>query len=183
MQTRFVPNDPLYANQCSLVALDMERSWDIQPRAGSSIVVAVADTGIAYTNVTMRYHANAFSLDSDGFVFAGGRYPALGDLTLPFVAATDLGPSSRFVAPHDFIWDTDLPIDLDGHGTHVSGTIGQTTNNAAGTAGIAFNVRLMPVKVLSNNWDDIFSSPHVGTDAVVARGIRYAPTTARTSST
>src|SRR5439155_21984606 len=56
----------------------------------------------------------------------------------------------------------------------VSGTIGQTTNNNSGTAGVAFNVKLMPVKVIDSNWDDIFGSPNFATDDVVARGIRYA---------
>ena len=39
---------------------------------------------------------------------------------------------------------------------------------------MAFNVKLMPVKVLSTEWDDIFGSPNEGTDDVVALGIRYA---------
>ena len=39
---------------------------------------------------------------------------------------------------------------------------------------MAFNVRIMPVKVISTTWDDILDSPFVGTDDVVARGIRYA---------
>jgi serine protease len=49
------------------------------------------------------------------------------------------------VAPRDFIWEDELPFDLDGHGTHVSGTLGQATNNSAGVAGVAYNVRIMPV--------------------------------------
>lgn len=167
VHTQFVPNDPHYAKQWNLPDIDLERAWDIQPKAGSDIIVAVVDTGVAYTNVTMRYHANAFRMN-------GLNYPSLGDLTLAFVAATDLGPSSRFVSPHDFIWDTNLPIDLDGHGTHVSGTIGQATNNNLGAAGVAFNVKLMPVKVIDSDWDGIFGSPNEGTDDVVARGIRYA---------
>jgi serine protease len=114
----------------------------------------------------------------------GTNYPALGDLTLQFVAATELGPSTRFVAPRDLIWNDKLPLDFSGHGTHVSGTIGQMTNNGTngsgdasrggGTAGVAFNVKLMPVKVISSEWDDIFGSPFAGTDDVVALGIRYA---------
>ena len=84
------------------------------------------------------------------------------------------GPPSRFVAPHDFIWNDNAPLDLDGHGTHVSGTIGQLTNNGVGMAGVAFNVKIMPVKVIDSDWDDIFGSPNQGTDDVVARGIRYA---------
>jgi subtilase family protein/fervidolysin-like protein len=184
-----VPNDRFYTNQWNLPDIDMERAWNIQPDAASQITVAVLDTGIAYTNVTMRYHANAFSVDSAGNVDVppapgGTPYPSLGNLTLQFVAATELLPSSRFVSPRDFIWDTNLPIDLDGHGTHVSGTIGQLTNNAnsnigdtahgGGTAGVAFNVKLMPVKVIDSEWDDIFGAPNFGTDDLVARGIRYA---------
>jgi fumarate hydratase class II len=59
---------------------------------------------------------------------------------------------------------------MHGHGTHVAGTIGQLTNNNIGVTGMAFNVRLMPVKVLDTEWDEIFNSPNVGTDDVVARG-------------
>ena len=61
-----------------------------------------------------------------------------------------------------------------GHGTHVSGTIGQLTNNGVGTAGVAYNVRMMPVKVIDDVWDLIFGSPNEGTDDTVARGVRYA---------
>jgi serine protease len=178
VHTEFKPNDEFYSKQWNLPDIDMERAWDIQPAAGSSITVAVLDTGVAYTAFTRSYHASAFRVNADGDVIVGGSvgtlYPSLGDLTASFVAAPDLGPASRFVAPHDFIWDTDVPVDLSGHGTHVSGTIGQTTNNNAGTAGVAFNVKLMPVKVLDAEWDNIFGSPNVGTDATVARGIRYA---------
>ena len=63
---------------------------------------------------------------------------------------------------------------MDGHGTHVAGTIGQLTNNSVGVAGMAFNVKLMPVKVIDGFWDAYFESPFFGTDDVVARGIRYA---------
>jgi serine protease len=165
----FVPNDPYYKDlQWNLPLIDLERAWDIQPAAASNITVAVLDTGVAYTNTSKTFHAAAFHDDQ------GTLYPALGDLLLTFVAAPELGPASRFVAPHDFIWDTSVPVDLDGHGTHVSGTIGQLTNNGLGVAGVAFNVKIMPVKVIDSMWDDIFGSPNFGTDDVVARGIRYA---------
>ena len=106
----------------------------------------------------------------------GPLYPALGMVDVPFAAAPELGASgsTRFASPRDFIWNDDLPVDLDGHGTHVAGTIGQLTNNGNGTAGMAYNVRLMPVKVIQGLWDEIFGSPFEGTDDVVARGVRYA---------
>jgi serine protease len=168
VQTEMVPNDQYYKRQWNLPMIDLERAWDIQPQAGSSVTVAVIDTGLAYTNTIQRYTAPAFTDDQ------GIKYPALGPVDVPFVAATDLINSGRIVSPYDFIWDTSTPLDLDGHGTHVSGTIGQLTNNSAGTAGVAFNVKLMPIKVIDTDWDDIFGSPNQGTDDMVARGIRWA---------
>src|SRR5204862_1147987 len=38
--------------------------------------------------------------------------------------------------------------DLNGHGTHVAGTIAAATNNGLGAAGVAFGARLMPLRVL-----------------------------------
>ena len=95
-------------------------------------------------------------------------------MTIPFAAAPELAGPNLFVAPRDFIWDDDAPVDLDGHGTHVGGTIGQLTNNGIGVAGMAFNVRLMPVKVIAGDWDFIFGAPNEATTSVVAAGIRYA---------
>ncbi len=148
----------------------MEHAWDLDRGASSSIVVAVLDTGVAYRNALLRFDAPAFPMPG------GMTLPALGQVEVPFAAAPDLGSGDRFVSPRDFIWNTTDPLDLDGHGTHVSGTIGQLTNNGVGVAGVAFNVRIMPVKVIDSMWDDIFggNSINMGTDDVVARGIRYA---------
>jgi serine protease len=164
---KFTPNDPNYARQWNFPAINMEAAWDINPGASSSIIVAVLDTGVAYQDTTYTFTARAIR----GDVYS---YPALGVVTIPFAAAPDLVSANRIASPYDFIWNDDGPVDLDGHGTHVSGTIGQLTNNNTGGAGMAFNVRIMPVKVLSTDWDEIFGAPFSGTDSVVARGIRYA---------
>jgi serine protease len=168
----FVPNDPLYKQlQWNFPLIDLERAWDIQPQAGSSITVAVLDTGVAYTDATFDVNLPGFS-DSNG-----NTYPALGEVTIPYSAAPQLVTPGRFVSPRDFAWDTAMPLDFDGHGTHVSGTIGQLTNDGIGTAGVAFNVKLMPVKVICTTWDYLFRVPSAarcGTDDMVAQGIRYA---------
>jgi len=174
----FVPNDPLYKSsttfppgQWSFPLVNLESAWDIQPAAGSAITVAVLDSGLAYLDRTLQFNIPAFR---DEF---GVRYPALGRQTIPYSAARQVVAADhpeRIVAPHDFIWDNDTPFDFDGHGTHVSGTIGQLTNDSIGTAGVAFNVKLMPVKVIDSTWDDLFGAPNVGDDSTVARGIRYA---------
>jgi serine protease len=175
MHALFVPNDPLYSTfQWNLPMINMEKAWDIQPQAGSSITVAVLDTGVAYKNATLDVTLKSFT-DDDGV-----PYPALGRQSISYSAAPQLvasGQSARIVAPHDFIWnDGRDALDFSGHGTHVSGTIGQLTNDGIGTAGVAFNVKLMPVKVLASEWDVIFggSISEGGSDDQVARGIRYA---------
>jgi serine protease len=167
VHTRLRPNDPRYGSQWNLPAIDLERAWDINAGASSNVIVAVLDTGVAYRSGLYRYTARAFR-------FNGVNFPALGPLDVAIAMAPDLGPSDRFVSPRDFIWDDDLPFDLDSHGTHVAGTIGEATNNAVAAAGVAFNVRIMPVKVLDGDWDFIFSAPNEGTDETVARGLRYA---------
>ncbi len=55
-----------------------------------------------------------------------------------------------------------------------SGTIGQLTNNGVGVAGMAYNVRIMPVKVLERHLGFHLRQPDQATDDMVARGIRYA---------
>lgn len=62
-------------------------------------------------------------------------------------SAPDLA-ETNFVAGWDFINGDDDPVDDEGHGTHVTGTIAQSTDNAIGVAGIAPNTSIMPVKVL-----------------------------------
>jgi len=164
----FTPNDPLYRNQWNFPAIDMERAWDINPGASANITVAVLDTGLAYRSALIHFNARAFRIGTTIF-------PALGPIDVPFAAAPELGgAASRFPSSRDFIWDDTTPLDTDGHGTHVAGTIGQLTNNGLGVAGMAFNVKIMPVKVIDSDWDFIFNSPFQGTDDVVARGIRYA---------
>ena len=82
-----------------------------------------------------------------------------------FRQAPDLA-GTAFVQGHDFVNNDDHANDDNGHGTHVTGTIAQTTNNAEGVAGVAFGARIMPIKVLDENGD--------GTDADVANGITWA---------
>jgi serine protease len=51
------------------------------------------------------------------------------------------------------------------HGTHVAGTIAAIGNNNVGMAGVAWNVKIMPIRVLS---------PTGGTDTAIIEGMRYA---------
>jgi serine protease len=72
----------------------------------------------------------------------------------------------RWVDPYDFIDDDRTPLDEDGHGTHVTGTIAQATNNRTGVTGLAYGVQVMPLRILDENGD--------GDGSDLVRAIRYA---------
>jgi len=82
-----------------------------------------------------------------------------------YCQAPDLAQTC-FLSGYDFINGDSHPNDDNNHGTHVAGTIAQSTNNNQGVAGVAFNTCLMPVKVLDSQGS--------GSYAVVAQGIRWA---------
>jgi len=73
---------------------------------------------------------------------------------------------TKFVPGYDFVNDKVEAKDDNGHGTHVAGTIAQSTNNSYGVAGIAYEASLMPLKVLSD-----FGG---GTVADIAEAIKFA---------
>jgi serine protease len=73
---------------------------------------------------------------------------------------------TSFTEGYDFVNDRTDALDDNGHGTHVAGTIAQTTNNNYGVAGIAYKATLMPIKVLDQSGS--------GTIADIAEAIRFA---------
>ena len=83
----------------------------------------------------------------------------------PFSRGTDLA-GTRCEGGWNFVDDSPEAYDDQGHGTHVAGTIAQTTNNGVGAAGLAFCASLMPIKVLNKQG--------FGSVANVAEGIRFA---------
>ncbi len=82
-----------------------------------------------------------------------------------FRQAPDLA-ETRFVPGRDFVDDDDTPDDEHGHGTHVAGTVAQSTHNRLGVAGVAPAAAIMPIRVLNRNG--------AGSWGAVAAGIRWA---------
>ncbi len=75
---------------------------------------------------------------------------------------------------------------MDGHGTHVSSTVGEDTNNDIAVAGVAFASKIMPVKACVSYWDVQFAMSAAGIPgftplnaggcpvSAVVQGIRFA---------
>ena len=74
--------------------------------------------------------------------------------------------AGRFVKPYDFVEDDRHPNDEESHGTHVAGTIAQKTNNGQGLTGLAYGVKIMPLRVLNAEGG--------GRASYISRAIRYA---------
>ena len=115
-------------------------AWDILKQrgtpAGKGARVAVLDTGAAYMT----------------------RKPK-------FRHSPDFS-RKQFLPGYDFVDKDRVPLDEDGHGTHVTGTIAERTGNHFGLTGLASRAKIIPVRVLD--------SEGFGTARNIAKGIRWA---------
>ena len=135
------PNDPLYKHQWHLDMIRAPFAWQFSQGRGA--VVAVIDTGVAWR---------------DG-------HNLKGSIPNPCVACEDLA-NTKIVRGYDFVNHNDWALDDNTHGTHVAGTIAQSTHNGVGVCGVAPQAAIMPIKVLSGSG--------TGRTADIVDGIRFA---------
>ncbi|PKA13532.1 peptidase S8 [Leptospira meyeri] len=124
-------------------------AWDVTTSC-SSIIVAVLDTGINYNHEDLAgnmWDGSAGCVDKNGTAIGGGC------------------PNHGWdFAGNGTVADND-PIDEEGHGSHVAGTIGAVGNNNKGISGVCQTAKLMSVRVLGVGG---------GSNASVADGIYFA---------
>lgn len=160
-QAHFVPNDPAYSFQWHFDNDDgggvgMEQAWDLST-GSASIIVAVLDTGVAFEDFPDPNGAGCYNR----FGVLRECKPTIDE----YFQASDLANTNFLIlAGSDFVNSDDHPNDDASHGTHVTGTVAQSTNNALGVAGMAFNTTVMPVKVLDANGSGLFD---VIADAII----------------
>jgi serine protease len=82
-----------------------------------------------------------------------------------FRQSPDFG-TTRFLQGYDFVDSDPYPNDENGHGTHVTGTIAEATNNRIGLTGLAYGASIVPVRVLDANGE--------GDAATIAEAIRWS---------
>ncbi|MEG4075180.1 S8 family serine peptidase [Microcoleus sp. Pol14C2] len=142
-----VPN--LIENNWGVDAINAPDVWE-QNITGNGIVVAVVDSGVDY------YHSD---LDSNIWQNPG----EIADNGID----DDRNGFIDDIRGWDFVYNDNYPIDLDiyGHGTHIAGAIAAERNDF-GITGVAYNAKIMPVRVI-----DSFRDAYTNN---VAAGIRYA---------
>jgi serine protease len=119
--------------------IDAPGAWTNLITAGrpgaKGVKVAVVDTGVAFRS-------------------RGERFQRSPDLK-----------RGQFGQGRDFVEDDKVPLDENGHGTHVASTIGERTDNGRFVTGLAYGAKLIVARALDENG--------VGGSADVARGIRW----------
>ncbi|HVF06747.1 MAG TPA: S8 family serine peptidase [Frankiaceae bacterium] len=137
MRSLLTPNDTHYGVQWhyheATAGMNLPAAWD--NATGTGQVVAVVDTGITTHS------------DLSANILAG--YDFISSAT----AARDGNGRDSNAADQGDWWaagECGLPYGSNSswHGTHVAGTVAAVSNNAKGVAGVAFNAKVVPVRVL-----------------------------------
>jgi subtilisin family serine protease len=153
------PDDPFFsqlwglANSGSLggqagADIAAPAAWDVTT-GSREVVIAVIDTGVDYTHPDIA--ANMWR--NPGEIAGSGR-------------DDDGNGFVDDIHGWNFVARNGRPLDDNGHGTHVAGTIGAVGNNGTGVTGVSWQVSIMALKFLDANGS--------GTTANAIAAINYA---------
>jgi subtilisin family serine protease/subtilisin-like proprotein convertase family protein len=161
------PNDPSFGSLYGLnntgqsggtvdADIDAPEAWNVSTGSGA-MIVAVIDSGVLYTHADL----------------AGNMWQNPGEVAGDGVDNDGNGRIDD-VHGYDFINNDANPIDDNGHGTHVAGTIGAVGNNGVGVAGVNWDVQIMALKFLGSNGSGPTSAAVSCLNYAVAEGAKIS---------
>ena len=129
------PNDPRFGELWGLgtAGVDARPAWDITT-GSSDVVVAVIDSGVDYNHPDLRDNMWVNTQEIPGNGIDDDRNGYIDDIH-GISAVTGSGD----------------PMDDNGHGTHVAGTVGARGNNGVGVVGVNWNVKIMGLKFITSS--------------------------------
>ncbi|MGH7680364.1 MAG: S8 family serine peptidase [Candidatus Eiseniibacteriota bacterium] len=160
-----VPNDPLFSQQWGLrntgqsggtsgADVAAVPAWDVST-GSSTVVIAIIDTGVDATHPDLAGNiwTNPTEIPGNGVDDDGNGL--IDD-----------------VHGYDFLnLDAD-PTDDNGHGTHVAGIAAARGNDGVGIAGVAWNVKILPLKFLGPDGTGPISAAIDCIEYAVAKGAK-----------
>ena len=159
------PNDPDYPQLWGLnntgesggtpdADIDAPEAWDIQT-GDPNLVIGVIDSGVDYNHPDLvdNIWTNPGEIAEDGIDNDSNGY--IDD-----------------IRGWDFAYNDNDPSDVDGHGTHVSGTIAGKGNNGVGVTGVAWNAKIMPLKFLDDTGSGYTSDAILALNYATAKGVK-----------
>src|SRR5919199_1367442 len=159
------PNDPDYPQLWGLnntgqsggtpdADIDAPEAWDIQT-GNPNLVIGVIDSGVDYNHPDLvnNIWTNPGEIAGDGIDNDNNGY--IDD-----------------VRGWDFAYNDNDPMDVYGHGTHVSGTIAAKGNNSVGVTGVAWNAKIMPLKFLGDGGYGNTSDAILALNYATAKGVK-----------
>lgn len=135
------PNDPLYSQLFHYVTATPQ-AWNMTT-GSQTVLVGVVDSGILTTHpdLAANIYVNSDEIPNDGIDNDGNGY--IDDWQgWDFADAPELENS----AIGDYIDRDNDATDENFHGTHVAGIIGAVGNNGLGVVGVAWNVKILPIR-------------------------------------
>ena len=160
-----IPNDPSFGQLWGLnntgqsggtpdADIDAPEAWDIQT-GNPNLVIGVIDTGVDYNHPDLvgNIWTNPGEIAGDGIDNDNNGY--IDD-----------------VRGWDFAYNDNNPMDVQGHGTHVSGTIAGKGNNGVGVTGVAWNAKIMPLKFLNDSGSGSTSGAISAIAYATAKGVK-----------
>lgn len=157
-----VPNDPLYGQLWAL----KNTAQTISASSGPNVPSATNNPGTSGKDMSLE---SAWDVTTDcssvviAVIDSGINYNHA-DLTSNLWNGGATYPNHGW----NFVDNNNNPMDLNGHGTHVAGTIGARGNNGTGITGVCWSASLMAIKVLNTLGS--------GTTAGIVQGINFAVT-------
>ncbi len=157
-----IPNDPMYGQLWALknTAQTISNAYTQPP--GSPVPYATNNPGTSGNDMNLE---KAWDTITD----CGGVVVAVLDTGVNY-NQQDLAANMWTTAAYpkhgkNFIDNNDDPMDGEGHGTHVAGTIGAVGNNGLGVSGVCWKASIMAVRVLGVGG---------GSTATIISGIDFA---------